>query len=292
LYAQRRRNAYDMKQAGTRRLWRKWAFETPMAGASLTRTDPEWVKRKTIMEDTKMSVNAIGSTSTYSFIDRMVMNTMKGTSKTKSSDGEFDMSSVMSSSSTAGAQRPMGPPPPRMDSSEMASKVVSALDTNGDGVLSASESKLSSSLFKTLDTNSDGSVSSDELVTGLDNERTSKMASRVLKNSDTNGDGVLSSPETGLSSTEFNTLDTNGDGTVTLDELQAGIKARDAERSSATKTAATAQETTSAASAGTYDSLQALIQALAQNQASSAYSSQNLLAQMLQSASQKAPITA
>jgi Ca2+-binding EF-hand superfamily protein len=265
-----------------------------MAGASLTRTDPEWVKRKTIMEDTKMSVNAIGSTSTYSFIDRMVMNAMKGTSKTKSSDGEFDMSSVMSSSSTAGAQRPMGPPPPRMDSSEMASKVISALDTNGDGVLSASESKLSSSLFKTLDTNSDGSVSSDELVTGLDNERTSKMASHVLKNLDTNGDGVLSSPETGLSSTEFNTLDTNGDGTVTLDELQAGIKARDAERSSATnsKTATTAQETTLAASADTYDSLQALIQALAQNQASSAYSSQNLLTQMLQSASQKASITA
>jgi len=176
----------------------------------------------------------------------------------------------------------------------MASKVIGALDTNGDGVLSASESKLSSSLFKTLDTNSDGSVSSDELVTGLDNERTSKMASHVLKNLDTNGDGVLSNAETGLSSTEFSTLDTNGDGTVTLDELQAGIKARDAERRNATnsKTPTTAQETTLAASAGTYDSLQSLIQALAQNQASSAYSSQNLLTQMLQPASPKVTITA
>jgi Ca2+-binding EF-hand superfamily protein len=247
-----------------------------------------------------MSVSSIGSTSTYSFIDRMVMNAMKGTSKTKSSDDGFDMSSLTSSSSTSGAQKPMGPPPsmgppPPRDSSEMASKLISALDTNSDGVLSASESKLSTSLFKTLDTNSDGNLSSDELVTGLDNERTSKMASHVLKSLDTNGDSVLSSTEAGLSSTEFNTLDTNGDGTVTLDELQAGLKARDAERSSATtksKTPTTAQETTLAAATSTYDSLQSLIQALAQNQASSAYSSQNSLTQLLQVSSQKLTMTA
>ncbi len=243
-----------------------------------------------------MSVSSIGSTSAYSFIDRMVMNAMKGTSKTKSNEDGFDISSV---SSTSGAQRPAGPPPqgppPPRNSSEMASKLIGALDTNGDSVLSAAESKLSSSLFKTLDTNSDGNLSSDELVTGIDNERTSKMASDVLKSLDTNGDSVLSSAESGLSSTEFNTLDTNGDGTVTLDELQAGLKARDAERSSAmtkSKTSTTAQETTLAASTSTYDSLQSLIQALAQNQASSAYSNQNSLTQLLQLSSQKLTTTA
>jgi len=253
------------------------------------------------MEDNDMNVGAIGSTSTYSFIDRMVwnasrsLNSMRKTSKTQ--DATTDLSSVLASSDAkSGAQqvgaggssmRPTGPPPPPPDPSQMASRIIKAEDTNGDGALSAGESNLSSDLFKKLDANSDGVLASDELVTGLENDRRSEMASRILASDDTNGDSLLSVDETGLAATDFTTLDTNGDGKVSLDELQAAMKARDAERSKETSVMATmAQEGQQAAASTTkYDSLRALLQAIGQNQASNAYSDQNWLSQMLQTSS-------
>ena len=64
---------------------------------------------------------------------------------------------------------PMGPPsgvkPP--SATEMTSKIMSAKDTNTDGVLSIQESGLTQETFDVLDTNEDGVVSQDELVAAL-----------------------------------------------------------------------------------------------------------------------------
>jgi len=75
-----------------------------------------------------MSISAIGSTSTYSFVDRMIMNSTKSSSKTQSKE----------------------------DVSEMVSNILAKDDTDGDGKLSASEVKFDSEMFGNLDTDGDG----------------------------------------------------------------------------------------------------------------------------------------
>ena len=65
-----------------------------------------------------------------------------------------------------GMQGPPPPPPP--DSSQMASDIMESSDTDGNGVLSVSETGLSSEEFSILDTDGDGSVTTDELKSGLE----------------------------------------------------------------------------------------------------------------------------
>lgn len=223
-----------------------------------------------------MSVSSIGSVGSYSFIDRMVMSAMNRPSKTQ---GEgFNLS-------------------------QLASQIVQKDDANGDGLLSASETKLDSDMFKKLDADGDGKLTTDELVSGLQNNRmrpmgpppppppmdSAEMASSIMQDEDANEDGVLSIDETELGSDEFNILDTDGDGKVTTDELQAGIKARESER--AKEMAAMAREGSLAAS-DTTSPLQSLLQALSQNEASNAYGDQNWLYQMLQSSAQNLAVSA
>jgi len=304
------------------------------------RTDPGWEYQAGITEENKMSISAIGSVGSYSFIDRMVMNSMNRSSKTQGQ--QFDLSQlaskilkkedsngdgVLSAGETkldsdvfqkmdtnsddslttdellAGLQsnqtRPMGPPPP-MDASQMVSKIMEEEDSDGNGVLSASETKLDSGVFKKMDTDGDGSLTTDELVAGLQNNRmrpmgppppmdAAQLASSIMENQDSNGDSVLSVSEAQLSSSEFNTLDTDGDGKVSIEELLAGVKARDSERAS--EMASMAQESALAGSASN-DTFQSLLQVLAQNDASNAYGGQNWLYQMLQSSAQNFTVTA
>ena len=276
-----------------------------------------------------MSVGAIGS---YSFMDRMVTSAMNRSTKTQGkafdlsqlasdivkkddsngdgllsasetklssdvfkkmdadSNGSLTTDELLSGLEQNNKMRPMGPPP---DASQLASKIMQTNDSNGDGVLSASESKLSSDVFKTLDTNGDSSVTTDELLSALQQDNkmkpmgpppdSSKLASSIMQDEDSNGDGILSASETDLSTDEFNVLDTNRDGKVSMDELLAGVKARESERAQQQGTASTSN----------VNLLQSLLDTLAQNDASKAYGGANSLSQMFQSSAvQKLTVTA
>jgi len=191
----------------------------------------------------------------------------------------------------------------------MVSNMIAEEDTDGDGLLSATESSFSSEMFTSLDTDSDGLLSSDELVAGLEDGENNQMgppppppmdaseaASSIMDSQDTDGDSVLSVSESGLSDEEFDVLDTNEDGVVSIDELQAGIEARQAERadesSSTASTTTTEDEETETAVSTTTDTFKSLLQSLAQNDATDAYSSQNWLYDMLESESKTLTVNA
>jgi Ca2+-binding EF-hand superfamily protein len=126
----------------------------------------------------------------------------------------------------------------RPSASDIASKIMKKLDTNGDGVLSADEISKSDHAKQILgaDANGDGNVTLDELLAdiskhqpgsmdGMQPPSASDMASKIMKELDTNGDGVLSTDEIGKSDHAKQILgaDANGDGQVTMDELVADI---------------------------------------------------------------------
>lgn len=244
-----------------------------------------------------MNVGSIGSTSTYSFLDRLVMNSMNRSSQSQSAQG-----------STA----------------DFAAKIIEREDKDGDGKISTQESRVDSDRFNEIDTDGDGLITSEELQASAksrENDQLSKgmmsmqsmggmqgmgggmqgvggmqgpppggppsaseIASSVMESADSDSDGVLSVNETGLDSTDFNTLDTDGDGKVTTDELTAGIKARQSEMDSE-RTAAMQQ--TSSSSSDTSSMYDTLFETLARGEASSAYNqSNNWLYEALQSSSQ------
>jgi len=70
---------------------------------------------------------------------------------------------------------PMGPPP---SASEMAASILEEEDTDGDGVLSATESKADSDIFTEIDADSDGVLTVDELEAHFE-ERESEMAANA-----------------------------------------------------------------------------------------------------------------
>jgi hypothetical protein len=124
----------------------------------------------------------------------------------------------------------MGPPSP----SDMASRVIDDLDTDGDGVLSADEISKSGKLAQRIldaDTDGDGIVTKDELISKISKHRmhppsASDIASRVIDDLDTNGDGFLSADEIskgGKLTQKILDADTDGDGIVTKDELISKI---------------------------------------------------------------------
>ncbi len=120
-------------------------------------------------------------------------------------------------------QQTQGPP----SSAEIASQVIGAVDTDGDGSLSLDEIEKAlgqdtasgtdglSQAFGQLDANGDGKLSQDELATAIDNQKASApqhhhhhhhhaggaqasggdLASSLLGQADTNGDGALSADE-------------------------------------------------------------------------------------------------
>ena len=91
------------------------------------------------------------------------------TSSTEQPSAQDLLASIMS------GQTP--PPPPQGaangqgDTSDLASKLFSSLDSDGSGSLSQGETGLSQSVFDAMDTNQDGSVSADELAAALQKQR-------------------------------------------------------------------------------------------------------------------------
>jgi Ca2+-binding EF-hand superfamily protein len=98
------------------------------------------------------------------------------------------------------------------------------MDTNGDGMVSATEHAAGSSAkFQAMDANKDGNVTATEMDAFHKQSGKAPMASGDwVKKQDTNGDGMISSSEHDANAkSRFAKLDTNADGNLNEAELSA-----------------------------------------------------------------------
>lgn len=81
-------------------------------------------------------------------------------------------------SGMSGMRRQGGPPPPPKElegldpsssdfATQAADKMLSSMDSDGDGSITAAESKLPDQLFKKLDSSGKGSLSKDDIISGM-----------------------------------------------------------------------------------------------------------------------------
>jgi len=147
--------------------------------------------------------------------------------------------------------------------SDIASKLISSLDTNGDGQVSEDEIKAAftqagidadpTAAFQQVDTNGDGQLSASELTSAVGNAReahhhhhghghggvmasSSDQANSILSAFNTDGNAGLSLDEVASAlgqdassdavKSAFGSLDANGDGVLSSDELQAAIQSQ------------------------------------------------------------------
>ena len=163
---------------------------------------------------------------------------------------------------------------------DIAGKILSKVDTNGDGKLSLDEIKAalggdstsstaSNDAFAKVDTNGDGAISADELTAAIksrhghhghaaqaDGPSSTDVAKSLVSSADTDGDGVLSADEIAAASgsdssstdlkTQISKLDTNGDGKLSPAEVASAI---DAFKAANKATSTTASATTASATA-------------------------------------------
>jgi Ca2+-binding EF-hand superfamily protein len=144
-------------------------------------------------------------------------------------------------------------PPPQPSASDVASNLIDALDTNGDGVVSAEELQKglsasgsnadAASAIARIDTDGDGNVSKDELASavqsGMDARKAAQagdVAMSLISATDTDNDGALSLDEVAkaLGKTDdvdkaslqqaFSSIDTDGDGKASKDELTKAVE--------------------------------------------------------------------
>ncbi len=107
-----------------------------------------------------------------------------------------------------------GQPPPRL--------VLQALDTDGDGQLSAGEIQAASASLLKLDKNHDGQITGDEYSPKLQDQTAGSDLLTRLMALDKNGDGVLTKEELpDRMQAMFARGDANHDGKLTADEIKA-----------------------------------------------------------------------
>ena len=107
-----------------------------------------------------------------------------------------------------------GQPAPRL--------VLQALDTDGDGQLSAAEIQAASASLLKLDRNRDGQITADEYTPKVEDKAASSDLLNRLMLLDRNGDGVLTADELPeRMQAMFQRGDTNHDGKLTADEIRA-----------------------------------------------------------------------
>ena len=111
-----------------------------------------------------------------------------------------------------------------------ASPMMTALDANKDGQLSAEEIANAATALKTLDKNQDGVLDSSELTPtrggqgGAQGGRSSQMVERIMAR-DTDGDGKVSQEEAGEQMGRiFGRMDADSDGFVTKSEIENMIQ--------------------------------------------------------------------
>jgi Ca2+-binding EF-hand superfamily protein len=173
-------------------------------------------------------------------------------------------------------------PPALPSASDVASNLIDALDTNGDGVVSADELQKgltgaginadAASTIAKVDTDGDGKVSRDELTKAVQTDqdahkahhgghghRAGKAAESLISATDTDDDDALSLDEIAkaLGKTgdadkaslqqAFSSIDTDGDGKLNQDELASAIQQTMANAARAYAQAATTSETAIAA---------------------------------------------
>jgi hypothetical protein len=102
--------------------------------------------------------------------------------------------------------------------------LVTALDTNHDGVIDSNEIANASAALKTLDKNGDGLLTTNEYLPTRPANAPADDTHRpptplIVKALDVNGDGVIDATEIANASAELLTLDKNGDGQLTRDEF-------------------------------------------------------------------------
>lgn len=108
-------------------------------------------------------------------------------------------------------------------------------DTNGDGVISASElSAMQAEHFSRTDINGDGQITIDEITEARERRRREherRKSERHVKKLDKNGDGVVSREEFYARHHEhFNKMDANKDGQLSQEERRTAHRAMMKER--------------------------------------------------------------
>jgi len=127
-------------------------------------------------------------------------------------------------------QHPGGPGGPPGRGHPPIPPIMAALDTDGDGELSAAEIANASAALKTLDKNGDGKLSAEELMPPLPGGTNQfrfapppgakHPVPPIMAALDTNGDGELDASEIANASASLLQLDINGDGKLSRDELR------------------------------------------------------------------------
>ncbi len=121
-----------------------------------------------------------------------------------------------------------GTPPdaPALPPPHPAPPLISALDTNDDGVIDATEIANAASSLKKLDKNGDGALSHDEYAPahgegpGPGHGPGMRPLPPVIVALDTNKDGTIDAAELANAPAALKTLDKNNDGKLTEDELR------------------------------------------------------------------------
>jgi Ca2+-binding EF-hand superfamily protein len=112
---------------------------------------------------------------------------------------------------------------------------IKAMDTNGDGMVSASEHAVyAQARFDAMDANHDGQVTAAE----MDAARMAKLKIKtaatlqpasvtIIKAMDINNDGMVSAEEYAKAAEkDFNAMDTNHDGQLSADEMRIGYDSK------------------------------------------------------------------
>jgi len=110
----------------------------------------------------------------------------------------------------ANGELPRGGRPPQLP-------IVTALDTNSDGILDSNEIANASAELLTLDKNGDGKLAAAEYLPARIMEVSKDARPAIVKaldaNSDVDADEITNAPAA------LKTIDQNGDGKLTMDEL-------------------------------------------------------------------------
>jgi len=124
-----------------------------------------------------------------------------------------------------------GPP----SSTDIANKVIGAVDTDGDGQLSLDEiekalgadttsgTDAASQAFAKLDTNGDGKISTDELASALDAKKAADASSGAGPSGVHHHHHAHHASSADLAQQIFGQADSNGDGALSADEISSAL---------------------------------------------------------------------